>query len=141
MQDVHLLWTCEIHDNLAVIRPQPKGGIVLRLDRSWCLVHLAESENVVDRGAETEALVDLLLLGGCDLHKLAPNFDDYLDLAFRFRQSRYRLEDVSGISHDTNGLLWEVQLAEMEVSLQILEATYKLVFHVSRVEDTVFVLA
>ncbi len=63
----------------------------------------------------------LLFLGSRYLNELTTNFDGDLDFPFCLGQPRKWLEDISSICNNTDGLLGKMQLAQVEVRLEILE--------------------
>lgn len=120
LENVNLLWACEVHDDFAVVRSQTEGRVIFGLHRRRSFVNLAQTENVVNRSAEAETGEYFLLSGRSDLHKLAADFDDDLNLAFRLGHSSYWLKYVASVCDYTYGVFGKMKLAEVKMRLQIL---------------------
>lgn len=120
LEDVGLLWAGEVHYDLAIVCSQAKCRVIFGLYRRRRFINIAQSENIIDSRTEPETLVNLLLLRRCDLNKLTSDLDEDFNFALGLGESRDGLEHVSGIRHHTDRLLWKMELAEMEMGLQVL---------------------
>jgi hypothetical protein len=110
LQNIGFFGAGEVHDDPAIVRPEPKSGVVFGLNRRWGLVNLAQSEYVVDGAVQPVFWEDVLLLCRCYLDELAANFDDHLDLPLGLGESSHRLENKTCVGDDADGFLGKMEL-------------------------------
>lgn len=136
LKDVSLLGACEEHDNPAIISPDPEGRVILGLNGRLSFIHIPKTEDVVHGCVESEPGKDVGLLGRSYLHKLAADLNDDVYLTFGLRKSGNRLEDISCVSDDAYRFAGKIQLAEMEVGLELLKTSNQQVVNVPGVKST-----
>ena len=111
LQYVDLLRTGEVHDNSAVVGPNPESGVVLCLYGRGSFLDIAQAEYVVDGCAESQTWIYFLLLDRRDLDKLAAHLDDDFDFPLGLGQPCYGLKNVPHVRHYADSLLGKVKLA------------------------------
>jgi hypothetical protein len=124
LEDISLSWAGKIHDNFAAVSPQPKCGVIFRLNGCCGFINVAETKYVVYGSAQTVTGKYFLLFGRCDLDKLTAHLDHYVYLTFPFGESNDRLEHVSSICDNADCFFGQMKLAKVEMSLKILKAPY-----------------
>jgi hypothetical protein len=139
LQEVGSPWTREVHDYFASVRPKSKGRVIFRLNGRRSFLDVAEPKDIVDGGAQAETRKNFLLLRGCDLDKLTANLDNNLDLALGLGQSDHRLEHEARVCHHADRILGQMQLTQVEVTLEVLEAADEVVLNILGMEDALLV--
>ena len=69
------------------------------------------------------------------MHKLAADLDDDVYFTLGLREPGNRLEYISCVGDDTDGFAREIQLAEMEVGLELLKAPNQQIVNVLGVKS------
>lgn len=83
--------------------------------------------------------MDFLLFRCRDLDKLAADLDGHVDFPSGPGEPGDLLKDISNVPNDTQGLLWQMHLAQVEMSLQVLHVADKVVLDVIWVEHAALV--
>lgn len=111
LEHIGPLRACKTHDNFAAICLESERRFILGVNGSRSFFDFAKAKDVIHDTAQAQPWQYFLLLCCCDLNKLAPYLDDDVDHSLGLGKSSDGLEDVAGIRHDADGLLWEVKLA------------------------------